>query len=189
MSEPPETPTATSARSAAGKSRAATVLRAAEVAARAQSFSHPWNPASEVTGARMSELAGLSRTGVSRVRVDPGKESFADHAHHFEEEWIYILSGRAVVRIDGVEHGVGPGDFVGFPTPSQAHQLVNRFDEPVEYLMGGESREFEVADFPTLNRRMLRFAERVEVVPLDAAEPLVFTPPSPAPDAAAEDER
>jgi uncharacterized cupin superfamily protein len=122
----------------------------------------------------MSMLAGLSRCGVSRARVEPGRESFADHSHHFEEEWLYILSGRAIVRIDDLEHEVGPGDFIGFPTPSQAHQLVNRFDQPVEYLMGGEAREFEVADFPRLNRRMLRFADRVEVVPLDAAQPLVF---------------
>lgn len=159
------------------KRRPASVLRAAEIESQAQTFSHPWNPLSEVKGTRLSTLSGLERSGISRARVEAGKESFADHSHHFEEEWLYILSGRAVVRIDDVQHEVGPGDFVGFPTPSQAHQLIACFDEPVEYLMGGESREFEVADFPRLNRRMLRFADRVEVVPLDAAEPLVFEGP------------
>jgi uncharacterized cupin superfamily protein len=173
---------------AGGPRRAAKILRASEVEREARTFSHPWNPASEVTGTRMSALAGMTRSGVSRARVAPGRESFADHAHHFEEEWLYILSGRAVVRIDGVEHEVGPGDFIGFPTPSAAHQLINRFDQPVEYLMGGEAREFEVADFPTLNRRMLRFADRVEVVPLDAAEPVSFAPEEPA-GAAPEDQR
>jgi uncharacterized cupin superfamily protein len=162
--------------------RPATVLRAADVARQATTFSHPWNPASEVTGTHLSGLAGMRRAGLSRVRVGPGKESFAEHNHHFEEEWLYILTGKATVRIDGVDHQVGPGDFVGFPTPSVAHQLINRSSEPVEYLMGGEAREFEVADFPTLNRRMLRFSDRVEVVPLDAAEPVVFAPPSPTED-------
>jgi len=162
--------------------RPAVVLRAAEVAGAAQTFSHPWNPLSEVTGTRMSMLGGLTRTGVSRVHVEPGKESFAYHSHHFEEEWLYILSGRAIVIIDGVEHEVGPGDFVAFPTPSLAHQLANRFDQPVEYLMGGESRDFEIGDFPELNRRILRFGERTEVVPLDAAQPVVFEPPRPASD-------
>jgi uncharacterized cupin superfamily protein len=200
--------------------RPAVVLRAADVAGAAHTFSHPWNPLSEVTGTRMSMLGGLTRSGVSRVRVEPGKESFAyrsglvvvtaphraagrpasyhepatrvprpsarrrarARAHHFEEEWLYILSGRAIVTIDGVEHEVGPGDFVAFPTPSQAHQLANRFDQPVEYLMGGESRDFEVGDFPELNRRILRFGERTEVVPLDAAQPVVFEPPRPASD-------
>ncbi|HVS61881.1 MAG TPA: cupin domain-containing protein [Thermoanaerobaculia bacterium] len=162
--------------------RPAAVLRAADIESRAQTFSHPWNPLSQVTGTRMSMLGGLERTGLSRVRVEPGRESFAYHSHHFEEEWLYILSGRAVLRIEGVDHEVGPGDFVAFPAPSQSHQLANPFDEPVEYLMGGESREFEIADFPELNRRLLRFGERAEAMPLDAAKPVVFEPPRPRED-------
>jgi uncharacterized cupin superfamily protein len=154
----------------------AKVLLAREIVAAEQTFSHPWNPRSEITGTRMGWQAGLERTGVSRARVNPGKESFAYHSHLREEEWLYFLSGRAILTIDGQEVEVGPGDFVAFPTPSVAHQLRNPFDEPVEYLMGGENLSFEVADFPDLNRRLLRFPDRIEVYDLDAGRPFESVP-------------
>ena len=72
------------------------------------------------------------------MRVAPGKESFIYHTHYYEEEWIYILSGRGVAEIDGAEHEVGPGDFMGFATPSVAHHLRNPFDVELVYLCGGE---------------------------------------------------
>ena len=45
------------------------VVRLEEAAEQVQRFSHPWNPNSELFGRRLSSLAGLSRVGVSRVRV------------------------------------------------------------------------------------------------------------------------
>ena len=147
------------------------IVTAREIEDKSESFSHPWNERSEIRGARISQLAGLTRTGVSRVSVAPGRESFAYHDHHCEEEWIYILSGRAVIEIDGVETELGSGDFVGFPTPSVPHQLSNPFDEPVEYLMGGESKDVEIADFPRLNRRMIRRGQDIAIFDIDSARP------------------
>ena len=72
-------------------------------------FSHPWNPNSEISGAQLSRMAGLKRTGVSIGRLKPGKESFAYHLHHNEEEWVYILSGRGVAHIDGEDYALEPG--------------------------------------------------------------------------------
>lgn len=147
------------------------LVRATEIAKQEQRFSHPWNPDSEVRGTRLSQLTDLSRVGVSLVRIAPGKESFVYHSHYCEEEWVYILSGRGLAEIDGQEHEIGPGDFMGFGTPSVAHHLRNPFDTELVYLMGGESREVEIADFPKLNRRMLRRGSVVEVYPLDGGKP------------------
>jgi len=127
------------------------------------SFSHPWNPNSEMYGTRLGALVGLSRTGVNRVRIPAGKESFIYHSHHREEEWIYILSGRAVAEIDGEEYEVAAGDFMGFPTPGVAHHLRNAYDEDLVYLVGGESYEVEIADFPHLGKRMIRRGRDVEI--------------------------
>ena len=148
-----------------------TLIRAAELAEPKESFSHPWNPKSEVRGHRLGALCGLVRTGVNLVKLAPGKESFVYHTHHYEEEWIYILSGRGVAEIDGEEHEVGPGDFMGFATPSVAHHLKNPFDSELVYLVGGEARDFEVADFPKLGKRMIRRGKTIEIYPLDAAKP------------------
>ena len=147
------------------------LLRAADSAAKMGSHAHPWNPKSEMVGVQLGRLAGLKRTGVSLARIPPGKESFVYHSHAREEEWLYILSGTATAEIDGKDYEVGPGDFMGFPTPSVAHHLRNTGDEDLVYLMGGENRDAEIADFPKLGKRMVRVGDKVEVYDLDAARP------------------
>lgn len=139
------------------------LVRADEVAGAAAPFSHPWNPNSELHGSRLGSMVGLSRVGVSWVRVPAGKESFVYHSHDREEEWVYILSGRGIAEIDDREYEVGPGDFMGFPTPSVAHHLKNPFDGDLVYLVGGESVDVEVADFPRLGKRMIRRRGSVEI--------------------------
>jgi uncharacterized cupin superfamily protein len=141
-------------------------VRAADIAAHAQEFSHPWNPDSQLRGTQLARSVGLKRTGVNFMRVPAGKESFVYHSHQHEEEWIYVLSGRALALIDDVEYEVGPGDFIGFPTPSVAHHLRNPGPDELVYLVGGESRENEIADFPRLGKRMVRRGKEVEIVDL-----------------------
>lgn len=147
------------------------ILRASEIKPREQSFSHPWNPKSQLIGVQLSRALGLKRTAVSIARMPPGKESFVYHSHHHEEEWLYILSGRCVTEIDGEELVVSAGDFMAFPTPSVPHHLKNPFDEEFIYLMGGENREIEVADFPRLGKRMVRSGEKIEVYDVSDAKP------------------
>ena len=147
------------------------LLRAADIAAKMGTHSHPWNPKSEMTGVQLSRQVGLERAGVSLARIAPGKESFVYHSHAREEEWLYILSGTATAEIDGAEYEVGPGDFMGFAAPSVAHHLRNTGSEDLVYLMGGERRDFEIADFPRLGKRMVRMGEKVEIYDLEAAKP------------------
>jgi len=147
------------------------VLQASEIAQREESFSHPWNPKSQLIGVQLSRALGLKRTAVSIARMPPGKESFVYHSHRHEEEWLYILSGRAIAEIDGEEIEVGPGDFIAFPTPSVPHHLKNPFDRDLVYLMGGENREFDIADFPRLGKRMVKSGEKFEVYDSPNAKP------------------
>lgn len=147
------------------------LVRRKAIEAGEDSFSHPWNPDSEIIGTHLSGITGLERTGVSRVRIPPGKESFAYHLHHREEEWIYILSGRGVAVVDGDEFDMSAGDFIAFPAPSVAHNMTNPFDEELVYLMGGENRKFELADFPDLDRRMVRNGDKIEIYRLSDGKP------------------
>ena len=151
------------------------VLRAAEIRGTEATFSHPWNPNSSLTGTMLARATGLTRVGVNIARIPPGKESFTYHVHYREEEWIYVLSGRGVVEIDGTETQIAAGDFVGFPA-SVAHHLRNPFDAELVYLMGGENLDFEVADFPRLGKRMVRRGSQVDVYELADGAPM----PSPS---------
>jgi uncharacterized cupin superfamily protein len=147
------------------------LIRSADLAAKTGRHSHPWNPKSEMTGVQLGHLAGLVRTGVSLARIAPGKESFVYHSHEREEEWLYILSGTGTAEIDGADYEVGPGDFMGFPTPSVAHHLRNTGREDLVYLMGGERRDIEIASFPRLGKKMVRIGEKVEIYDLADAKP------------------
>lgn len=129
--------------------------RAAEIAPAMRPFTQKLNPNSLFRAAGLSRLAGMNRAHVSLVRLPPGKDSFAYHAHLLEEEWIYILSGRAIAELDGKPHEVGPGDFMGFATPAPAHLLRNTFDEECTYLMGGEDRPIDVVSYPEHGKRYL----------------------------------
>lgn len=146
------------------------LVRAEEAVEDEARFSHPWNPNSEIHGTRLSALAGLSRVGVSRVRVPPGKESFVYHSHYREEEWIFVISGRGVAEIDGEEFEVGAGDFMGFPAPHVAHHLRNPGDDDLVYLVGGEVLDADIADFPRLGKRMVRRGQEVEIFDVADAE-------------------
>ncbi|MEO0759266.1 MAG: cupin domain-containing protein [Cyanobacteria bacterium J06648_16] len=127
-------------------------------------FRHPLNPNSEIYLRALGSTVGFKRIGVSMARVPPGKESFIYHAHHNEEEWIYILSGRGVVEIDDMEYEVAPGDFMGFGIPQPPHHLRNPFKEDLVYLMGGEKVRFDVGVFPRLDKRAIRDGEEAYIV-------------------------
>jgi uncharacterized cupin superfamily protein len=53
-----------------------------------------------------------------------------------------------------------------------AHSLRNPYERELVYLMGGESRALDVADFPDLRRRMFRHEQGVEVFDLGDGKPL-----------------
>jgi uncharacterized cupin superfamily protein len=119
-------------------------------------FTHPLNPKSGASLRSLSEAAGLRRIGFHMIRLPAGREANEYHTHRFEEEFYYVLEGRGVVLVDGEEHEVGPGAFVGFPAPSGPHLMTNPYDDELVYLVGGERREFEIAEFPRRGKAVIR---------------------------------
>jgi uncharacterized cupin superfamily protein len=152
----------------------AVVLRAADVEAHTADFVHPWQPTSRCRAAFLAGPAGLTRTGVNLIRLPPGGDSFTFHAHLHEEEWIYVLSGRAVLESGDTVEEVTAGDLVALPAPQAPHQLHNRSDADVVYLTGGERPSFDVVDFPRDGKRVVRSGERATAYPLEAGEALPF---------------
>lgn len=162
--------------------KSAVILRAADIDHAEIALEQRLNPRSRFRDAWIGHLAGFERVGVSRARIPPGGESFAYHAHHAEEEWVFIVSGRARARIEDREYDLGPGDFAAFPPPQAPHLLTNPFDEDCVYLMGGEGRiATDVVRFPDLGKTyaLVRGGERTVFYPLGPAES-PFGPPADA---------
>ena len=153
--------------------KTAVILRAADIDRAEIPLAQRLNLRSRFTDAWLTRLAGLQRIGLSRARIPPGGESFAYHAHLAEEEWIFIVSGRARARIDGREYDLGPGDFAAFPTPQAPHLLTNPFDKDCVYLMGGERGIVsDVLHYPDLGKSyvLVREAARTAFHELGPAE-------------------
>ncbi|MEQ8281551.1 MAG: cupin domain-containing protein [Parvibaculum sp.] len=117
----------------------------------------------------IGDLLGLSDVGVHLVRVEPGRETTEHHFHGQDEEFLYILSGRAEATIGEETFEVGPGDFMAFPKNSPAHSMRVRDDasDDLVYLMGGTRAPIDICTYPRLGRRMYRVDGVKEYAALD----------------------
>jgi GST-like protein len=153
--------------------KTAVLLRAADLDRAEVSLVQRLNPRCRLFASGLARLAGLERIGLSRGRLPPGGEAFAYHAHEAEEEWLFIVSGRARARIDGRDHELAPGDFVAFPAPQAPHLLGNPYGEDCVYLMGGErGLVTDVLAYPDLGKSyvLVRGGGRVAFHELGPAE-------------------
>ncbi len=133
------------------------LLRAADVQALQETARpHPLD-ASLVRHTRsLGDAVGLQSIGVHLVRLERGDTSSVHHYHHHDEEWVYVLSGRAIAEIGDEKHEVGAGDFLGFVAESVPHSLHNPNAEDFVYLVGGNRHAFDVCDYPRIGKRRYR---------------------------------
>jgi uncharacterized cupin superfamily protein len=83
----------------------------------------------------LGDCLGLTKIGVNRTTLPPGKESSMRHWHTHEDEFIFVLEGEVVLRTDGGEQVLKAGSCAGFPAGAEnGHQLINRSDKPAVYL-------------------------------------------------------
>lgn len=122
-------------------------------------FQHDVDPeARRVLRSLSRATGGLERQVVRWSRVRAGAHSTAYHTHDRTDEWIYVLAGRAAVRVGDERFEVTAGDFVGHPAGGSPHIM-----QPIEdltYLMGGMRDPEDVVDYPDAAKR--RRAGRLE---------------------------
>jgi len=91
----------------------------------------------------------LSNFGINLTTLAPGSASALMHSHSKQDEFVYVVDGKIVVRIDTNEYEMNPGDCVGFQAGTGVgHQLVNRGDRPATYLEIGDRSVGDQAEFP-----------------------------------------
>jgi uncharacterized cupin superfamily protein len=98
---------------------------------------------------RSTRLPRGEQMGATLYEVPPGKTGGYYHFHHGAEELLVVLRGRPTLRESTGERVLEEGDVVHFPVgPDGAHQLLNRSDEPVRYLMVSTRPSPEAVEYP-----------------------------------------
>ena len=68
-----------------------------------------------------------------RLRVSPSRRG-GEHYHHDGEEWIYVLSGKLVLSLEGKLYELEPGDAAHFES-RRPHRLIAPGPEDAEVLV------------------------------------------------------
>ena len=122
-----------------------------------RSYQHPFNPNGVRQTRSLSDACGMSQLGVHLVRLEPGRDSTEYHTHSHDEEWIYVLSGRATAEIGGRKVQVKTGDFMGFAAGSLPHAMTNDSSDDFVYLVGGTRHAYDVVDYPRRGIRSYKY--------------------------------
>ncbi|MEO8459863.1 MAG: cupin domain-containing protein [Dokdonella sp.] len=97
---------------------------------------------------KLGDAFGLTAFGVNLTTLAPGAESSMRHWHDREDELVYVLEGELTLRTDEGEETLTAGMVVGFRAGDEnAHQFVNRSDQPVRYLEVGNRDSADTARY------------------------------------------
>jgi uncharacterized cupin superfamily protein len=82
----------------------------------------------EFDGSDLGEAAGSVEVGVTRARVEPGKQSSPVHVEVAEEEIFYLLGGTGLSWQDGETFDVRAGDCIVHRVGEETHTLIGGAD-------------------------------------------------------------
>jgi mannose-6-phosphate isomerase len=69
---------------------------------------------------------------VKRITVDPGQRLSYQLHHRRKEHW-FVVSGTALVTLDGADHRLAPGEAIDIPVET-AHRVTNPGEEPLVFV-------------------------------------------------------
>ena len=103
---------------------------------------------------RLGNAGGLSQFGVNICRLEPGSGSSQRHWHHYEDEFVYMLAGEAVLIENEGEAIMRPGDAATFKAGvANGHKLINRGTVDAVFLEVGTRAATEIAEYPDVDMR------------------------------------
>jgi uncharacterized cupin superfamily protein len=135
----------------AAPSHPAAPVVARDVPPRAQATHYPPPFAARMQGREKRPLGdrfGLRSFGVNLTTLAPGAQSALKHRHSAQDEFVFVVSGTAVLIADGDEYALASGMCSGFAAGGVSHHLVNRGTEPVVYLEIGDRNPGDEVFYP-----------------------------------------
>jgi uncharacterized cupin superfamily protein len=101
---------------------------------------------------RIGRTAGLTQFGVNICTLKPGASSSQRHWHENEDELVYVLEGEVVLREDGGEITLKPGDAAAWKAGvANGHCLVNRSNRDAILIEIGTRAATERAHYPDID--------------------------------------
>ena len=126
-------------------------VNACEVEAKSGSgYPEPFNTlVGTASWRQLGDHFDLTQFGVNLEILMPGDQSALRHWHTLSDEFIYVLSGEAVLRTDSGEAVVREGMCVGFKAGEpDGHHFVNRSEAEVRLLVLGARVAGDTAYYP-----------------------------------------
>ncbi|MDP1752115.1 MAG: cupin domain-containing protein [Reyranella sp.] len=103
---------------------------------------------------RLGDHVGLTNFGVNLVRIVPGAQSSARHAHSKQDEFMMVISGELVLETDEGRQTLGPGMCAGFPAGGgNAHRFINQSDKDAVLLVVGDRTPGDEGTYPDIDLR------------------------------------
>jgi uncharacterized cupin superfamily protein len=101
---------------------------------------------------RLGDYAGLKNYGVNLIRVLPGGQSSARHAHSKQDEFDSVLEGELVLVTDANREIVGPGTCIGFPAGTgDGHNFLNLTERDAVFLVIGDRTGGDEVTYPDID--------------------------------------
>jgi uncharacterized cupin superfamily protein len=102
---------------------------------------------------RVGAAIGAQKLGYSFFSVPPGKAAFPYHTHTTNEEMIYVMEGRGVLRLAKDEVEVTAGTIIACPPGTEfAHQLINTGNQDLRYLVVSTMEYPDLSEYPDSNK-------------------------------------
>lgn len=98
---------------------------------------------------KLAAAAGGEQLGCSLYVIPPGKKSWPYHYHTANEEAMYVLEGKGILRARNGEASIEAGDYLAFPVgEAYARRVINDADAPLRYLCFSTMHEPEISVYP-----------------------------------------
>jgi len=121
-------------------------------------YPSPFNKAVEGRSRkRLARAAGLTHFGVNICTLKPGAASSQRHWHENEDEFVFVLEGEVVLREDGGETVLKPGDAAAWKAGvPNGHCLINRSDRDTVFIEVGTRAPSERAHYSDIDMMVVR---------------------------------
>ena len=97
---------------------------------------------------KVGDLGGLTQFGVNKTILPTNSATAMRHWHEEEDEFVFIISGSAILVYKDGEHEMNAGDCATFKAgDNNGHAIVNKSNEDVVLLEVGTRSQKEIVHY------------------------------------------